>query len=76
MNLDTSCSQKPNVLGGARRNAEAGDRIAAIHGSNGLFVLRQYVACWKIIGTCYIQGLMKGEAFVEGADDVERIALC
>ena len=48
-----------------------GDSIAVIKGCVTPFVIRQKdeevdgQACWELVGECYVQGIMKGEAFEE-----------
>lgn len=43
--------------------ATPGDQIAILKGANYPFVLRAQGQSWKLVGECYVHGVMNGEAF-------------
>lgn len=43
--------------------ATPGDEIAILKGANYPFVLRAQGQSWKLVGECYVHGVMNGEAF-------------
>ena len=53
---------KQGYLGWVPRHAWEGDRICAFYGSRYPFVIRPYGDGWRLIGACYMYGLMEGEA--------------
>lgn len=52
-------------LGLAPRDAEIGDVVVLIAGSPAPFILRKAGSCYKIVGDCYLHGVMNGEAWDE-----------
>lgn len=42
-----------------------GNHIAILEGGNWPFVLRAQEQSWKLVGECYVHGIMNGEAFDE-----------
>jgi hypothetical protein len=42
-----------------------GNHIAILKGGNWPFVLRAHEQSWKLVGECYVHGIMNGEAFDE-----------
>jgi len=52
-------------IGLAPRLVRQGDSIALMKGAKTLFVLRPSRQSWKLVGECYIYGIMYGEAFTE-----------
>jgi hypothetical protein len=42
---------------------EAGDRIVLLQSGRTPYVLRKAGEKWKIIGDCYVHGIMSGEAW-------------
>ncbi|EXA44155.1 hypothetical protein FOVG_05658 [Fusarium oxysporum f. sp. pisi HDV247] len=54
--------------------ARAGDRIALLQGGRTPYVLREAGGKWKILGDCYVHGIMSGEAWSdEECVDIEII---
>jgi hypothetical protein len=54
--------------------ARAGDRIALLQGGRMPYVLRKAGEKWKILGDCYVHGIMSGEAWSdEKCVDIEII---
>ncbi|KAF5626999.1 heterokaryon incompatibility (het-6OR allele) [Fusarium sp. NRRL 52700] len=47
-------------------SARAGDRIALLRGGRTPYVLRKAGEKWKILGDCYVHGIMSGEAWSDG----------
>jgi hypothetical protein len=43
----------------------SGDRIALFKGGMVPLIIREEGTRWRLIGDCYIHGMMKGEAFQE-----------
>jgi hypothetical protein len=64
-------------LGWVPRAAERGDMIAILQGSKLPFILRRgvYDGCWRLVGPCFIQGIMFGEAWVGYEATVQDIIL-
>lgn len=61
---------KSNRFGHVPMFAKPGDSIAILHGSSLPFVLRNSEGgCLKMIGTCFVDGLMYGEAVNWGTGD-------
>jgi hypothetical protein len=58
-------------------NASAEDQIVVLSGGKLPFVLRATGSTFKIIGPCYVHGIMDGEAFPreEAAEDLEWFTL-
>lgn len=52
-------------IGLAPRLVCQGDSIALIKGGKSPFILRSSGGRWKLVGECYIHGIMHGEAFNE-----------
>ena len=46
--------------------AQSGDSVALCKGGKTPVILRPYASTWKLIGDCYVHGIMDGEAFDEG----------
>ncbi|KAF5565494.1 heterokaryon incompatibility (het-6OR allele) [Fusarium phyllophilum] len=44
-------------------NTRAGDQIALLHGGRTPYVLRKAGEKWRIVGECYVHGIMSGEAW-------------
>ena len=62
-------------LGWVHESCQSGDMVVIIHGNQVPFVVRQHGDYWKLIGDCYIHGVMQGEAMVDGHDTVQ-LTLC
>lgn len=45
--------------------AKAGDVVVVLHGGQSPFVLRPWFSNYKILGDCYVHGIMYGEAMQE-----------
>ncbi|KAK4059476.1 hypothetical protein Trihar35433_10752 [Trichoderma harzianum] len=57
---------KKGYFGLGPQKSEPGDRVAVLFGSGVPFVLRKCVSAtgkraWKIVGECYVHGIMQGE---------------
>ncbi|EON66518.1 hypothetical protein W97_05763 [Coniosporium apollinis CBS 100218] len=57
------CVTQNGYMGNAPRSTLPGDKICVLYGARVPFVLREEGASYRIIGDCYIHGLMDGEAF-------------
>ncbi len=53
---------KRGYLGWVPRHVWEGDRICAFYGSRYPFVVRPHRDGWRLLGACYMYGLMEGEA--------------
>ena len=62
-------------LGWVHESCQSGDLVVIIHGKNVPFIVRRHGEYWKLIGNCYIHGVMQGEAMVEGHEMVQ-LTLC
>jgi hypothetical protein len=56
------CFTRRRFVGLVPDAAEVGDRICLLHGGKVPFVLRKQEKGFKLVGECYVHGLMKGEA--------------
>ncbi|TGJ84216.1 hypothetical protein E0Z10_g4584 [Xylaria hypoxylon] len=56
------CFTKDRFVGLVPETAVAGDQICLFHGGNVPFVLRKKGPAYTLVGECYIQGIMNGEA--------------
>ncbi|KAJ5728978.1 uncharacterized protein N7483_003486 [Penicillium malachiteum] len=57
------CSQS-GYIGLAPPRAKTGDHVVVLEGKRLPFILRKVDGgFWKVIGECYVQGIMYGEAF-------------
>jgi hypothetical protein len=54
---------------------QAGDCIAVLAGGRVPFVLRPTRDHYRLIGPCYVHGIMNGEAFPEDDDDLEWFSI-
>jgi hypothetical protein len=64
-------------LGWVRMQAQPGDRVAVLYGSNVPWVLRRFVkGRWKLICQCYVEGIMGGEMTADNGLEAEDITLC
>ncbi|KAH8787246.1 heterokaryon incompatibility protein-domain-containing protein [Hyaloscypha finlandica] len=64
-------------LGWVRSQAQRGDRVAVLYGSNVPWVLRPFVeGRWKLICQCYVEGIMGGEMTADNGLEAEDITLC
>ena len=59
------CVTAKGLVGSVHRSAEVGDQIMIFEGVNMPFVLRKDGCQYRIIGSCYIEGMMDGEAMKE-----------
>ncbi|KAF5518512.1 Heterokaryon incompatibility protein 6, OR allele [Colletotrichum aenigma] len=55
--------------------ARAEDKIAVLRGCNTPMVLRGSENRWKVVGECYVHGIMRGEV-ISSASEVSHITLC
>ena len=65
-------------MGLAPSVAREGDRIAVIYGCSTSFLIREsggFEATWRLVGECYVYGLMDGEAVKMEDVPVEEIRL-
>ena len=51
------------------------DRIAVFNGVPAPFILRKHGSGYQVVGTCYIHGLMDGEAYQRGLPEEDIILL-
>ncbi|KAJ9642859.1 hypothetical protein H2199_004380 [Coniosporium tulheliwenetii] len=70
------CVTHNGYIGNAPHSTLPGDKICFFYGSRVPFVLREEGASYRIIGDCYIHGLMNGEAFELDHWRDEMISLC
>ena len=64
-------------IGWISYQAQPGDKRVAIHGCRVPFTVRKCGEHWQLTGTCFIDGLMHGEAFQDGSmPPFEYITLC
>ncbi|KAJ8127535.1 hypothetical protein O1611_g6102 [Lasiodiplodia mahajangana] len=52
-------------IGIGPRETQVGDKIVLIQGSRVPMVVRQVLESYRIVGECYVHGIMNGEAFDE-----------
>lgn len=52
-----------------------GDYIAVLAGGRFPFVLRSTGDHYRLIGPCYVHGIMDGEAFLDDLDDLTWFSL-
>ena len=65
------CITERGYMGWVSLAAQQGDEIASLAGTNILFALRKGKTGFYLMGDCYLQGLMEGEAYtLEGAEEV------
>ena len=65
------CVTERGYMGWVSLAAQQGDEIASLAGTNILFALRKEKTGFYLMGDCYLQGLMEGEAYtLEGAEEV------
>jgi hypothetical protein len=57
-------------------DAQAGDILSIFHTTPLPFILRKEQEKFRLVGTCYIHGMMNGEAFESGRWEAQRIVLC
>ena len=65
-------------IGLAPSVAREGDRVAVIYGCSNPFLIREtgdHEATWRLVGECYVYGLMDGEAIKMDDVPVEAIRL-
>lgn len=56
-------------------NTEVGDVICILHGSKVPIVLRHQEENWRVIGPCYVDGVMFGEAVTWAEDEADLFDL-
>jgi hypothetical protein len=78
----TLSSTQNGLIGMIPKTSAKGDKIAVLFGCDYPVVLRPVVSpagCYKVVGICFVEGLMRGEA-VEGIETgtftAQDIALC
>lgn len=54
-----------SLLGLGHRIVQPGDVVAIFFGGNTPFVLRAVNGLWRLIGVCYVYGIMEGQAYSE-----------
>lgn len=65
------CVTANGLVGSVHQSAQVGDHIVVFEGVNMPFVLRQDGRQYRIVGSCYIEGLMGGEAVKEDSEWTE-----
>lgn len=63
------------TIGLGPQNTEPGDVICIIHGSEVPIVLRQEGDKWRVVGSCFIDGIMFGEAVTWTEDEADIFEL-
>lgn len=62
-------------IGSVPHMTEVGDRIVILNGSNVPLVLRPVEDHYKLIGPCYVHGIMYGEAWPEDEETLEWFSI-
>jgi len=62
-------------LGLAPRDAKEGDCVCILHGSVTPVVLRRCEEGWTVVGQCYVEGVMRGEAVSWKEDEGDQFVL-
>ena len=69
------CITIGRLMASVPRTTEVGDRIMILSGSNVPFVLRSVDDHYRLIGPCYVHGIMDGEAWPEDEDELEWFSI-
>ena len=69
------CTTKRGFLAAVPRLTVSGDCIVLLSGGRTPFILRQNGDHYRLIGCCYVHGIMNGEAFPQDFDDLEWISI-
>jgi hypothetical protein len=73
------CETESGMFGSVPVGTRPGDRIAVVCGCDMPIVLRPYANHYMVVGGCFVEGMMRGEA-AEGVRNgqlaVNRISLC
>lgn len=70
------CVTQNGYMGNVPPSTLPGDKICVLYGARVPFVLREEGASYRIIGDCYIHGLMDGEAFQLKHWKEKMISIC
>jgi hypothetical protein len=71
----TILALEEHTLGLGPPNTEPGDVICILHGSKLPIVLRRQGDRWRLIGQCYVDGIMFGEAVTWAEDDADSFEI-
>ena len=63
------CVTEQNRFCNGMNQVVEGDVIAALEGADRLYILRPYRGRYRLVGDAYVDGLMKGESFVDLSPD-------
>lgn len=69
------CTTRKGFLASVPYTTEMGDCIAVLTGRRVPFVLRPIGDCYRLVGPCYMHGVMDGEAFPKDLDELESISI-
>lgn len=61
------CATERRYVGLTAVGTVEGDQICLLHGAKVPFVMRKLDSAWRLVGECYIHGMMHGEVFKEPA---------
>lgn len=67
----TILALEEHTIGLGPPNTESGDVVCILHGSKLPIVLRRQGDKWRLIGQCYVDGIMFGEAVTWAEDEAE-----
>ncbi|TVY80845.1 Heterokaryon incompatibility protein 6 OR allele [Lachnellula suecica] len=69
------CVTQKGFLAGVPFTTKAVDCIAVLTGGNPPFILRPTGESYRLIGPCYVHGIMDGEVFPEDPNELEWISI-
>jgi hypothetical protein len=69
------CITSKGFLASVPYTTEVGDCIAVLAGGRVPFVLRRTADYYRLIGPCYVHGIMEGEAFPENISELEWFSI-
>ena len=61
------------LLGLVPETCVAGDEIFVLYGGQVLFILRPWRGSYKLVGECYIHGIMDGQALRSVRDGISAV---
>ena len=73
--LSPLCATASGYLAAVPYTTEVGDRIAILAGGKVPFVLRPTGDHYCFIGSCYVHGIMNGEAFPENLEELQWFSI-
>jgi hypothetical protein len=69
------CITASGLMASVPYTTEVGDRIMILSGSNVPFVLRPVKDHYRLIGPCYVHGIMDGEAWPKDENELEWLSI-